>query len=198
MSRLKWIYCQISRSSPDTKPESLSLNNEMNLIWVQSFPSCRPENPNKFSCVNNLSNCLAFFSAPLNGRDEWRVHTAEETRSDKEVKSDKRWWYWEEEKSKEIKRRNERVSDEWWVYIRWGGKTDRARPTVVVRQNDRRMMGEERDTSHGGERWKWLQRERRKRCLTACVFCAWPRWPSGGRDDGHMNQRLSAWKMAPK
>lgn len=53
--------------------------------------------------------------------------------------------------SKQIKGKYKTVSDEWGLYSRQRGKTDRARPTVEARQNDRPMRGEERDTSQGRE-----------------------------------------------
>lgn len=70
-------------------------------------------------------------------------------------------------------------------------RTDRARPAVEARQNDKRMRGEERDTSQRREQGKRVQREEKEMLDCLRLLCP-ARWPSGGRDDGHMNQRLSA------
>lgn len=74
-------------------------------------------------------------------------------------------------------------------------KSDRAGPAVKSRQADRKMR--EKDKNWRREQQKWLQRGEAETLDCSCLLCL-AQWPSGGRDDGHMNQRLSVWKMAGK
>lgn len=90
-----------------------------------------------------------------------------------------------------------KVSDECDCIVDGGRKTGGARPKVEARQNDRRMRGEERGTRWKKEQWKRLQR-REKEMLDCLRLLCLAQWPSGRRDDGHMNQRLSIWNMAKK
>lgn len=83
------------------------------------------------------------------------------------------------------------------MWLDGGRKTDGARPKVEAQQNDRWMRGEERGTRWKGERWKRLQRKEKEMLDCLRLLCL-AQWPSGERDDGHMNQLLSIWNMAQK
>lgn len=127
----------------------------------------------------------------LNNPDRWWMQMLEQNKRDC-------WNDWNQDRELTA-RRKERQTDKgmkwgrgWWMQGGWWGRPARARPIVEARKNDRQEKGGKKETEVREESSENDCRERRKRCLAACVFCAWSWWPSGGSDDGHMNQRLSA------
>lgn len=60
---------------------------------------------------------------------------------------------------------------------------------------DRQMK--EKEAEVGEKQWKWLQREEKEMLDCLRLLCLAPQ-PSGRWNDGHMNQKLSAWKMVWK
>lgn len=147
----------------------------MILIWVHTFFSGRPKNPNNFSSVNNLSNCPTFFSATLNNPDGWRVRILEYSRR-KEIgeTTETRWETTALRRKGKQTDKGTKWASEWWMMGGRRGRTDRARPTVEAQQNDRQVRGEERDTSQGREQWKWLQREEKEMLDCLCLLCLAP------------------------
>lgn len=127
----------------------------------------------------------------LNNPDRWWMQMLEQNKRDC-------WNDWNQDRELTA-RRKERQTDKgmkwgrgWWMQGGWWGRPARARPIVEARKNDRQEKGMKKETEVREESSENDCRKRRKRCLAACVFCAWSWWPSGGSDDGHMNQRLSA------